>query len=61
GVTIVMVEHVLRAVSGFAERVVVLHHGSKLAEGRPEDIARDPRVVDAYLGSLASQLLGGAE
>lgn len=61
GVTVVMVEHVLRAVSGFAERVVVLHHGSKLAEGRPEDIARDPRVVDAYLGSLASQLLGGAE
>ncbi|HIP65992.1 MAG TPA: ABC transporter ATP-binding protein [Pyrodictium sp.] len=57
GVTIVMVEHVLRAVSGFAERVVVLHHGSKLAEGRPEDIAKDPRVVDAYLGSLASQLL----
>jgi len=57
GVTIVMVEHVLRAVSGFAERVIVLHHGSKLAEGKPEDIAKDPRVIDAYLGSLASQLL----
>ena len=57
GVTIIMVEHVLKAVSGFAERVIVLHHGSKLAEGRPEDIARNPRVIDAYLGSLASQLL----
>jgi len=40
----------MAAMMRLAQRIVVLHHGEKIAEGRPEEISRDPRVVDAYLG-----------
>jgi len=40
----------MAAMMRLAQRIVVLHHGEKIAEGAPEAIARDPRVVDAYLG-----------
>jgi branched-chain amino acid transport system ATP-binding protein len=54
GVTIVMIEHVMQAVMSLAEQVFVLAEGRMIAEGAPESIARDPRVVEAYLGHGAA-------
>jgi len=50
GITIIMIEHIMRAVMRFSERIVVLDAGGRIAEGRPEDIARNPAVEKAYLG-----------
>ncbi len=50
GITIFMVEHVMKAVVGLCDRVMVLHYGCKIAEGTPREIAADPQVVEAYLG-----------
>jgi len=51
GLAILVVEHNLRAMMQLCSRVVVLHHGEKIAEGTPETITRDPRVISAYLGA----------
>ena len=51
GLTILIIEHVMRALMRFADRIVVLHHGELIAEGSPAEIAADPRVHDAYLGA----------
>jgi branched-chain amino acid transport system ATP-binding protein len=50
GITIIMVEHLVKAVFGIADRVAVLNAGDLIAEGTPENIARDQNVIDAYLG-----------
>ena len=50
GLTILLTEHVMRAVMALSHHIVVLHHGQKICEGPPEAVARDPRVLDSYLG-----------
>ena len=51
GVTLVLVEHDMTVVMGLAEQIVVLDHGAVLAEGAPEEITRNPKVIEAYLGT----------
>jgi branched-chain amino acid transport system ATP-binding protein len=50
GLTILLIEHVMRVVMALAHKVVVLHHGEKIAEGSPQAIVADPLVVESYLG-----------
>ena len=50
GVTIIMVEHVMKAIMGICERIMVLHHGEKISEGTPQEIAANKEVIEIYLG-----------
>jgi branched-chain amino acid transport system ATP-binding protein len=50
GLTILLIEHVMRAVMALAQRVVVLHHGEIIARGTPNEVVRDPAVLECYLG-----------
>ena len=53
GITIIMIEHVMKAIMNVCERIMVLHHGQKIAEGTPQEIATSETVVKIYLGEKA--------
>jgi branched-chain amino acid transport system ATP-binding protein len=53
GLTILLIEHVMRAVMALAARILVLHHGAAIAEGAPDAVVRNPAVIDSYLGAEA--------
>ena len=53
GISVLMIEHVMKAIMAICDRIIVLHHGELIAEGAPDQVANDPLVIDVYLGEEA--------
>ena len=59
GITLFVIEHVMKAIMGISDRVVVLHFGKKIAEGNPQEVIEKPEVVEAYLGERFAKRVRG--